>query len=101
VAIKILGGAVVNKGELRWMIHELNEKSSVIKGYAQMALECDHPHWSKKYIASIIQQVDKITAFTTIIYDLYLDGRDDNCESCSKSNTLDNLIRGKQNTRFH
>jgi hypothetical protein len=97
MATRILGGAVVNKGELRWMIHELNEMSSVIKGYAQLALECDHPHWSKKYIASIIQQVDKVTALTTIISDLYLN-RDD---SCYKSKTLDNLIGGKQNTRFH
>lgn len=95
----------MNKGELKWMISELIDKNTVIRGYAQLALKCDHPNWAKKYITSIIQQIDKITALTTIITDLYLDGKDDSCDSDnfgrSKSAALDNLIYGKLNTRFH
>jgi hypothetical protein len=91
----------VNKDELKWMINELNEKNTVIRGYAQLALECDHHNWAKKYIASIIQQIDKITALTTIISDLYLDGKDDSCDSGSKSTALNDLICGKLNTRVH
>lgn len=86
----------MNRGELEWMIHELNDTSSVIRGYAQLALECEHPNWSKKYITSIIQQIDKLTALTTLISGLYLNGEDDKCGGACKSTTLNNLIsRGK------
>jgi hypothetical protein len=91
----------VNKGELKWMINELNEKNTVIRGYAQLALECDHHNWAKKYIASIIQQIDKITALNTIITDLYLDGKDDTTGSVSKSAALNDLIYGKANNRLN
>jgi hypothetical protein len=95
----------VDKGELKWLISELNDKNTVIKGYAQMALKCDHPNWTKRYITSIIQQIDKITAVTAIINDLYLSGSDDNSDSdndnCSKSATLENLIARSSNIKFH
>jgi hypothetical protein len=94
----------VNKGELKWMISELNEKNTIIRGYAQLALKCDHPKWTKRYIASIIQQIDRITALNTIITELYLIDKDDNNDSdnsSSRSVTLDKLISGHMNTRFH
>lgn len=34
----------MNKGELKWMINELNDKSTVIRGYAQLALEVIIPN---------------------------------------------------------
>jgi hypothetical protein len=95
----------VDKGELKWLISELNDKNTVIKGYAQMALKCDHPNWTKRYITSIIQQIDKITAVTAIITDLYLSGSDDSGDSdndnCSKSAALENLIARSSNIKFH
>ena len=94
----------MDKGDLKWMISELNEKNTVIRGYAQLALRCDHPKWTKRYISSIIQQIDRITALNTIITDLYLSDKDDNNESdniSSRSVTLDNLISGQMNTKFH
>lgn len=95
----------MNKGELKWMINELNERNTVIRGFAQMALECDHPVWAKKHISSIIQQIDKITALTSIISELYLGGKDDGCDSdglsCDSTEALNNLIYGKRSTRFH
>ncbi len=95
----------MNKGELKWMINELNEKNTVIRGFAQMALECDHPVWAKKHISSIIQQIDKITALTAIISDLYLGGKDDGFDSDGlsrdRTEVLNSLIYGKKNTRFH
>ncbi len=75
----------MNKDELKWMLSELNEKNIIIRGYAQMALECDHPKWARKYISSIIQHIDKITALTSIITDLYLTGKDDDSDSISDS----------------
>lgn len=89
----------MKKGELKWMINELNDKKTVIRGYAQLALECDHPNWAKKYIASIIQQIDKLTTLTTIISDLYLDG-EDNSYGC-KSEDKDKLLYGKLDARLH
>ncbi|NLI13527.1 hypothetical protein [Pelotomaculum propionicicum] len=71
----------MNKDELRWMLSELTEKNAVIRGYAQMALECDHPEWAMKYIFSIIQHIDKLTVLTSIITDLYLTGKDDGCDT--------------------
>ena len=71
----------MNKDELKWMLSELNEKNTVIRGYAQLALECDHPKWARKYISSIIQHIDRITAVTSVIADLYLSGEDDDCYS--------------------
>lgn len=96
----------MNKGELKWMINELNEKNTVIRGFAQMALECDHPVWAKKHISSIIQQIDKITALTAIISELYLGSKDDSWDSDGLSGdrteaALNSLIYGKRNTRFH
>lgn len=67
----------MNKDELKWMLSELSEKNTVIRGYAQMALQCDHPKWARKYISSIIQHIDRITAVTSVIADLYLTGKDD------------------------
>ncbi|MEG3072383.1 MAG: hypothetical protein HQP61_04505 [Peptococcaceae bacterium] len=75
----------MNKKELQWMINELNDKATVIRGYAQMALECDHPDWSKKYINSIIRQTDKIAALNTLIASLYLGKDEKNCDSGCKS----------------
>ena len=95
----------MEKGELKWMIAELNEKNTVIRGYAQLALKCDHPRWTKRYIASIIQQIDRVTALNRIITDLYLSDIDDNNESDnisrSRSATLDSLISGQMNAKFH
>lgn len=94
----------MDKGELKWLISELNDKNTVIKGYAQMALKCDHPNWTKRYITSIIQQIDKITAVTAIITDLYLSGSDDNCDNdnfISKSAALESLIARSSNIKFH
>jgi hypothetical protein len=94
----------VDKGELKWLISELNDKNTVIKGYAQMALKCDHPNWTKRYITSIIMQIDKITAVTAIITDLYLSGSDDNDnnDNCSsKAAALENLIARSANIKFH
>jgi hypothetical protein len=94
----------VDKGELKWLISELNDKNTVIKGYAQMALKCDHPNWTKRYITSIIQQIDKITAVTAIITDLYLSGSDDsgdNDNCISKSAALEDLIARSSNIKFH
>lgn len=82
----------MNYEELKWMISELNDKAAVIRGYAQMALEYDHPNLSKKYINSIIRQIDKITALNSVITTLYLCGDDDNHDSGCKSTTLNNLI---------
>ena len=82
----------MDKEELKWMIHELNDKSTVIRGYAQLAMECDHPNCSKKYIASIIRQIDKVTALTTIISDLYLDGEEGDCDRDCKPTAPNNLI---------
>lgn len=98
----------MDKGALKWLISELNDKNTVIKGYAQMALKCDHPNWTKRYITSIIQQIDKITAVTAIITDLYLSGIDDSGDSgdsdndnCSKSAAMENLIARSSNIKFH
>lgn len=94
----------MDKGELKWLISELNDKNTVIKGYAQMALKCDHPNWTKRYITSIIQQIDKITAVTAIITDLYLSGSDDNgdTDNCiRKSAALESLIARSSNIKFH
>lgn len=95
----------MNKGELQWMINELNEKNTVIRGFAQLALECDHPVWAKKHISSIIQQIDKITALTAIISELYLEGKDDSCDSdglsSDRTEALNSLIYEKRNTRLH
>ena len=94
----------MDKGELKWLISELNDQNTVIKGYAQMALKCDHPNWTKRYIASIIQQIDKITAVTAIITDLYLSGSDDSGDSdncSSKAAALENLMARSANIKFH
>jgi hypothetical protein len=94
----------VDRGELKWLISELNDKNTVIRGYAQMALKCDHPNWTKRYIASIIQQIDKISAVTAIITDLYLSDKEDNSDSDNiscKSATLENLISRSTNIKFH
>jgi len=94
----------VDKGELKWLISEVNDKNTVIKGYAQMALKCDHPNWTKRYITSIIQQIDKITAVTAMITDLYLSSSDDSGDSdisSSKSAALENLIARSSNIKFH
>jgi hypothetical protein len=71
----------MNKDELRWMLAELMEKNTVIRGNAQLALECDHPKWAKKYISSIILHIDKITALTSIITDLFLNEKNDDSDS--------------------
>ncbi len=71
----------MNKDELRWMLAELIEKNTVIRGNAQLALECDHPKWTKKYISSIIRHIDKITALTSIITDLFLNEKNDDSDS--------------------
>ncbi len=75
----------MNKDELRWMLSELSEKNTVIRGYAQLALQCDHPKWARKYISSIIKHIDRITAVTSVIADLYLSGKDDDRKSDSAS----------------
>lgn len=75
----------MNKEKLQWIINELNDKATVIRGYAQMALECDHPDWSKKYINSIIRQIDKIAALNTLITSLYLGKDEENCGAGCKS----------------
>lgn len=88
----------MNKEGLIWMINELNDKATVIRGYAQMALQCDHPGWSKKYINSIIRQIDKISALNTVITALYLCDDDDNHDRSCKSTTLNNLI---SHSKYH
>ena len=75
----------MSKEELKWMINELNDRATVIRGYAQMALECDHPDWSKKYINSIIRQTDKIAALNILITSLYLSKNEENCDGGCKS----------------
>jgi hypothetical protein len=95
----------VDKDVLKLMIAELNEKNTVIRGYAQLALKCDHPRWTKRYIASIIQQVDRITALNRIITDLYLSNTDNNNDSDNYSSSgsamLDSLISRHTNFKFH
>lgn len=97
----------MNKDELKWMLSELNEKNTIIRGYAQMALECDHPKWARKYISSIIQHVDRITALTSIITELYLTGKDDDCDSDSHSVSksdpaaLANIAARAENIKLH
>ena len=86
----------MNRAELAWMLDELTDKATVIRGYAQMALECEHPNWSKQYINSIIRQIDKLSALNKVIATLYLNGDehydDDNYNSGCKSTTLNNLL---------
>jgi hypothetical protein len=95
----------VNKDELRWMLAELNEKNALVRGYAQMALECDHPRWARKHISSIIRHIDKITALMSIITDLYLIGEDDVCENDSVSSrelvSLANIAARAENYKLH
>ena len=95
----------MNKDELKWMLSELSEKNNVIRGYAQLALECDHSKWARKYISSIIQHIDKLTALTSIITDLYLSGKDDDSDSISVSSSNTAILAGSavrtENIKLH
>lgn len=94
----------MNKEELKWMLNELNEKNTIIRGYAQLALECDHPRWARKYISSIIQHIDKITAVASIITDLYLSGKDNDCDSDIESSipaSLADIAARAENIKLH
>jgi len=88
----------VNKEELQWIINTLNDKATVIRGYAQMALQCDHPGWSKKYINSIIRQIDKIAALNALITSLYLGKDEENCDGGCGSVGLNNTA---SHSKYH
>ncbi|MFA4884892.1 MAG: hypothetical protein WC601_03810 [Desulfotomaculaceae bacterium] len=91
----------MNKDELKWMLSEL----SIIRGNAQLALECDHPEWARKYISSIIRHIDKLTVLTAIITDLYLTGKDDDCDSNNVSGSdlaaLAKIATRAENIKLH
>lgn len=94
----------MNKDELKWMLSELNEKNAVIRGYTQLALECDHPKWAKRYLLSIIKQTDQITSLTKLITDLYINSKDKDCDWVSGNSPalLDNLVSIKtENMKLH
>ncbi len=82
----------MNKDELRWMLSELSEKNTVIRGYAQLALQCDHPKWARKYISSIIKHIDRITAVTSVVADLYLSDKGDGCDSDKVHGTSQTIL---------
>lgn len=93
----------MNKDELRWMLSELSEKNTVIRGYAQLALQCDHPKWARKYISSIIKHIDRITAVTSVIADLYLSGKDDdrNSDSAGGPAALAKIAARAESIKLH
>ncbi len=82
----------MDREELKWMIDELNDKATVIRGYAQLALECEHPGRSKKYIKAIIRQIDRLSALNTVIETLYLCADDDSHDCGSKPAAPGDLV---------
>jgi hypothetical protein len=60
--------------------------------------------WRDESRPTTLQQIDRITALNKIITDLYLSDKDDSNESdniSSRSATLDSLISGQMNAKYH
>ncbi len=95
----------MKKDELKWMLLELNENIAVIRGYAQLALECDHNKWAARYLALILKQTDKITCLTNIVTDLYINDKGSDCEGDSSGKDIpagmEHLFTKTSNIKLH